>query len=179
MAPMVRSPTHSVACSIVVATAGIVTAACTSANTPGFGPDAAAPDGGSACTMAGTCIGAFFGACWDATGSCRDDAQTGNICFANGAKFLPAGPGLRGRASNRSDCFVVATSSDGNTYTFTDAQGTLVYLFQNGRLLVTCPDGSQINFGAETFPATDCATVLPPTSPALGTSRPCVAGICT
>ena len=129
--------------------------------------------------MASTCIGPFFGVCWDGAGNCLDDAQTGSICFANGAKFVPAGTGLRGLASNRNPCFIVTASADGNTYTFTDPQGTLTFSFRADRLLVTCADGSTISFANAGFAATDCATLLPPTSPALGTSRPCVAGTCT
>jgi hypothetical protein len=131
-------------------------------------PEAAADSG--ACSLAGTCLGAFFGTCFDRRGSCTDDAIVGATCFDSGAELVtePDG-GYKGESSSRATCFALAVSArDGDrALTYGIGSKTLTIVEKDGGAAdITCPDGTTLHLAALDG---DCATVLPPTKCNLGT----------
>ena len=123
----------------------------------GTGTDALT--GGGTCTLASTCLGLFFGSCFDAPASCTTDKKTGATCYQGGGSFQTAGDVTTALSSGGVACFSFTRA--GAVTTFSRDNATLVYSDDGNQVRVTCTDGSMINFTSSAFSQSDCASVLP------------------
>ena len=136
--------------------------ACSSSNDGGTTPDGGGTGttqdtGGGTCTLATSCLGAFFGACFDATGTCTATAT--EIDFSSGAKLTKTGTTWTANGSKGDACYTVDDAS--GTYTFHAGGQTLTLTYAGNQARFVCPDGSTVNFTDSSFNNSECARYVP------------------
>ncbi len=115
--------------------------------------------GGGTCTLASTCLGAFFGTCFDTAGTCTASGTT--LTYSSGAKMTKSGTTWSAAGSGGAACFTIDETATG--YTYHAGTQTLVLTYEGNQARFVCPDGSKINFTASAFGNSDCARFVPST----------------
>ena len=113
--------------------------------------------GGGTCTLASTCLGAFFGARFDAAGTCTATAAT--IDYSSGAKLTKTGSIWTASGSKGDVCYTVDDAA--GAYTFHAGAQTMTLTYAGNQARFVCPDGSIVNFTDSSFNNSECARYVP------------------
>ena len=156
-----------VACLLLASLCGGAVAAlgCSSGDGGGPSPDGGGSGttqdtGGGTCTLATSCLGAFFGACFDPSGSCTASGTA--INYSSGAKLTKEGTKWTATGSagpTSTPCYTVDEVS--GTYTFHAGTQTLTLTYAGNQARFVCPDGSIVNFTDSSFGNSECARFVP------------------
>lgn len=154
---------HSPSALLVLALAVFTTGACSSGGGSGDTTDTGSGSGttddtgGGTCALATSCLGAFFGACFDPAGTCSSTATTQS--YTSGAKLTKSGSTWTAQSSSGATCYTVDDA--GGSYTFHSGSATMTLTYAGNQARFVCPDGSPVNFTASSFANSECAHYVP------------------